>query len=284
MPPCWSAPAKRDISAGMDELPSLLLVGGGRMGAAMLSGWREQGLSRAVVVDPSAAAQALASPRVKVVASATALPEDFAPQAVILAVKPQMAAEALPVYARFAGQAVFISIMAGKTVDTVGRLLGAQPALVRAMPNTPAAVRKGFTAAYADAHVSPAQQALAARLLAAIGEVAWVTDEAALDPVTAISGGGPAYVFLLTELMEQTALAQGLAPDLARRMARQTVIGSAALLAASHEDAADLRVAVTSPGGTTERALAVLRADDAWPENFTRAIQAATERSRELSG
>jgi pyrroline-5-carboxylate reductase len=218
-----------------------------------------------------------------VIPSIASLSPDFVPAAVILAVKPQMAGEALPGYARFAGAAVFISIMAGKTVHAMSGLLGQGVAVVRAMPNTPAAVRQGFTVAFAGARVSPAERDLANDLLTAIGEIAWVEDEALLDPVTAISGGGPAYVFLLTELMEQAALAQGLPAPLARQLARQTVIGSAALLAASPEDAAELRIAVTSPNGTTERALKVLRKDDAWPQTFAAAIQAATERSRELS-
>ena len=217
------------------------------------------------------------------VPSFASLPPGFAPEAVVLAVKPQMAAEALPAYARFAGRAVFISIMAGKTLHTIALMLGVKAAVVRAMPNTPAAVRQGITVAVAGAHVSAHQRGLAEELLTATGQMAWVEDEALLDPVTAISGGGPAYVFLLTELMEQAALDQGISPALARQLARQTVIGSAALLAASDEDAASLRVAVTSPKGTTERALAVLRADDAWPKSFAAAIQAATERSRELS-
>jgi len=253
------------------------------MGSAMLAGWRERGLSQAIVVDPSPEAAKLAGPNVSVVADAAALPAGFTPEAVVLAVKPQSAAEVLPAYARFAGGAVFISIMAGKTVQAVTRLLGVPGAIVRAMPNTPAAVRKGITVAYAAEAVTPGQKALADTLLGATGDIAWVENEALLDPVTAISGGGPAYVFLLTELLEQAALDQGLPPALARQMARQTVIGSAALLAASDEDAAQLRIAVTSPRGTTERALAVLRADDAWPKTFHEAIQAATERSRELS-
>ena len=206
------------------------------------------------------------------------------PEAVVLAVKPQMAAEALPSYARFAGHAVFISIMAGKTIHAVDALLGVKAAVVRAMPNTPASVRQGITVAVRSARVSARQTELAQDLLAATGAFAWVEDENLLDPVTAISGGGPAYVFLLTELLEQAGLDQGLPPALARQLARQTVIGSAALLAASDEEAANLRIAVTSPKGTTERALAVLRADDAWPKTFREAIQAATERSRELSG
>jgi pyrroline-5-carboxylate reductase len=265
------------------SLPSLLLVGGGRMGGAMLAGWRELGLSSSVVVDPSPDASSLAAPGVTVVPSAAAIPLGFTPEAVILAVKPQMAAEALPAYARFAGRAVFISIMAGKTLHAIGAMLGVKSALVRAMPNTPASVRQGITVAVAGAHVSPHQKSLANNLLAATGQISWVDDEPLLDPVTAISGGGPAYVFLLTELMEQAGLDQGLPPELARQLARQTVIGSAALLAATDEDPASLRIAVTSPKGTTERALAVLRADDAWPKSFAKAIQAATERSRELS-
>lgn len=267
----------------MNVLPPLLLVGGGRMGGAMLAGWRERGLASAVVVDPSEGAAALGGEGVIVVPSFAEIPAGFTPEAVILAVKPQMAGEVLPAYARFAGRAVFISIMAGKTIKAVGAMLGVRAAVVRAMPNTPAAVRQGFTVAVMGAHVSNRQRGLADALLTAAGEIAWVDDEDLLDPVTAISGGGPAYVFLLAELLERAALEQGIPAALARQMARRTVIGSAALLAASEEDAADLRIAVTSPKGTTERALAVLRADDAWPKSVSAAVQAATERSRELS-
>lgn len=263
-------------------LPSILLVGGGRMGSAMLAGWREQGLSQAVVIDPSPEAAALAGPGITVVRDPHDIPLGFAPAAVVLAVKPQMAGQALPAYQRFAG-VVFISIMAGKTIHAIGQLLGHHTAIVRAMPNTPAAVRHGITVAHACSHVSAHQRELANTLLAATGDVAWVEDENLLDPVTAISGGGPAYVFLLTELMEQAGLDQGLPPALARQLARQTVIGSAALLAASDEEAAQLRINVTSPGGTTAEALKLLRADDALPEIFRKAIQAATERSRALS-
>jgi pyrroline-5-carboxylate reductase len=267
----------------MTALPSLLLVGSGKMGSAMLAGWREQGLSAAVVVDPSPEAGKLAGPGVEVVPAFGEIPDGFTPAAVVLAVKPQMAAGALPDYARYAARAVFISIMAGKALKAIGGMLGTRAAIVRAMPNTPAAVRQGFTVAVAGAHVSVPQRELADALLKAAGEVAWVEDEELLDPVTAISGGGPAYVFLLTELMERAAIAQGIPHDLARAMARKTVIGSGALLAASEEDAANLRIAVTSPKGTTEQALAVLRADGAWPEIFANAIEAATKRSRELS-
>ncbi len=249
----------------------------------MLAGWRARGLRSAVVVDPSAGAAGLAGGGVEVVREVAGVPAGFAAAAVVLAVKPQAAGEVLPGCARFAGEAVFISIMAGRTIESMRRMLGAEAAVVRAMPNTPAAVGQGFTVAVAGAGVSAAQRALADRLLTAVGETAWVEEEALLDPVTAISGGGPAYVFLLTELLEAAALEQGIPPELARALARQTVIGSAALLAASAEDAAALRVAVTSPKGTTEQALAVLRRDGAWPKFFSEAIAAATQRSRELS-
>jgi pyrroline-5-carboxylate reductase len=265
-------------------IPPILLVGCGRMGSAMLSGWREQGLSGSIAVDPAPAAAASAGPDLVVVADAGAVPAGFSPSAVVFAVKPQNAAETVPLYRRFAGQAVFLSIMAGRTIGGIRALLGEAAAIVRAMPNTPAAVRQGVTVACPAGGVGLAQRVLCERLLTAIGVVAWVDDEGLLDPVTAVSGSGPAYVFLLAELMEQAAREQGIPAELARLLARQTVSGSGALLAASAEDAAALRVAVTSPGGTTERALAVLMASEAWPAALSRAIAAATVRSRELAG
>ena len=263
------------------SLPPVLLVGGGRMGGAMLAGWRERGLAPSVVVDPAPSATALAGPDVTVVPALDAVPGGFAPACVVAAVKPQAAPEVLPGLARFPG-AVVLSIMAGRSVAGVAAALGGSPAVVRAMPNTPAAVRQGITVAYAGPGVSAPQRDLADALLAAVGAVAWVDDEALLDPVTAISGGGPAYVFLLAELLERAGLDQGLPPALARQLARITVAGSGALLAASTEDAAALRRAVTSPNGTTERALAVLMAPDAWPRAVADAMEAATRRSREL--
>jgi pyrroline-5-carboxylate reductase len=174
--------------------------------------------------------------------------------------------------------------MAGRTIAGMRALLGADAAIVRAMPNTPAAVRQGITVGCPGPGVTEAQRALCDDLLHAIGDVAWVADEALLDPVTAVSGSGPAYVFLLAELMEQAAIAQGIPAPLARRLARKTVSGSGALLDASAEDAAALRVAVTSPGGTTQAALSVLMAAGNWPANLDAAIAAATTRSRELAG
>jgi pyrroline-5-carboxylate reductase len=269
--------------SNMGAIPPILLVGCGRMGSAMLSGWREQGLAPSVAVDPASSAGAFAGPDITVVADSTAIPDGFAPAAIVLAVKPQNAAATLPAYARFAPNTVFLSIMAGRTLAGVGSSIGASAAIVRAMPNTPAAVRQGVTVACPSPSVSAPQKALCDRLLHAIGKVAWVEDEALLDPVTAVSGSGPAYVFLLAELMEQAAIEQGIPPDLARLLARQTVAGSGALLAASPDDASALRVAVTSPGGTTAAALSVLMNPDAWPIAMSQAIAAATRRSRELA-
>ena len=263
-------------------LPPLLLLGGGRMGGAMLAGWRERGLAPSVVVDP--AAPGLAGQGIQVVADAAGVPADFRPAALVLAVKPQQADAAVPPLARFGTDGVFLSVMAGRTVASLHGLLGPGAAVVRAMPNTPAAIRQGITVAFAGPGVTAGQRDLCDRLLASVGEVAWVRDEGLIDAVTAVSGGGPAYVFLLAELLERAAAEQGIPADLARRLARVTVSGSGALLAASTEDAAALRIAVTSPRGTTERALAVLMADGAWPALVSRAIAAATERSRELSG
>jgi pyrroline-5-carboxylate reductase len=263
-------------------IPPVLLVGLGKMGGAMLGGWRERGLMPSVAIDPLRPPSP--GPEVTVVADAAQIPSGFTPAAVVLAVKPQQAAEALPPLVRYAGSAVMLSIMAGRTIAGIRTLLGERAAIVRSMPNTPAAVRQGMTVACAGSGVTAAQRSLCDTLLSAIGTVAWVEDEALLDPVTAVSGSGPAYVFLLAELLERAAIEQGIPADLARIIARRTVAGSGTLLAASSEPASVLRRNVTSPGGTTERALAVLMADDAWPQAISRAIAAATVRSRELAG
>ena len=263
-------------------LPPLLLVGYGRMAQAMVAGWRDRGLAHSYAVDPWPPSGPVAG--LTVVTSAAELPAAFEPACIILAVKPQVAAAAVPEYARFAGAPVFLSVMAGRTLAGLTANLGSAAAIVRAMPNTPAAIGRGMTVACAGAHVRADQRVLCDVLLQAIGAVGWVEDEGQLDAITAISGGGPAYVFLLAELLERAGLEQGLSPDLARLLARQTVAGSGALLAGTTEPAGDMRRAVTSPGGTTERALAELMRAEAWPRAISRAIAAATERSRALAG
>ena len=248
----------------------------------MLAGWRRAGLGPSWVIDPAPGAATLGGGGVSIAGSASAVDPRFQPDAVVLAVKPQMAAEAVPAVVPFAQGAVVVSIMAGRTVAAITAMTG-QDAVVRAMPNTPAAIGQGFTAAFAAPGVSPPQRDLCDGLLQSVGEVAWVEAEGMLDAVTATSGSGPAYVFLLAELLEAAAVEQGLPPGLARRLARRTVAGSGALLAAGAEDAAAMRRSVTSPAGTTERAMAILMAPDAWPAMVSRAVAAATERSRELS-
>jgi len=251
------------------------------MGGAMLAGWRERGLSHAIVIDP--AMPELGAPQVQVLPSAHAIPPGFRPAAIVLAVKPAYADAALAAVAHVASGTVLLSIMAGRTLAGLQAAIPGA-AMVRAMPNTPAAIRQGITVACAGPGVTAEQRALCDELLGAVGEVAWVSDEGLIDAVTAVSGGGPAYVFLLAELMEQAAIAQGIPAPLARLLARRTVSGSGALLAASTEDASVLRRNVTSRAGTTERALHVLMADGAWPALINQAIAAATARSRELAG
>jgi pyrroline-5-carboxylate reductase len=266
----------------------LLLIGCGKMGGAMLRGWLRRGVRAAdvAVVEPYAAALTdLAGQGVTVVGDAAQLPAALAPSVVVVAVKPQMMDAAISALTRFVRPGtVFLSIAAGKTIGYFERQLSGSAAIVRSMPNTPAAVGRGITVACANRNVSAAQRAQCDELLAAVGEVAWVEDEALLDPVTAVSGGGPAYVFLLIESLAEAGAAAGLPQDLAMRLARATVSGSGELARLSPEPAATLRQNVTSPGGTTLEALKILMAPDGLQPLLTRAIAAATRRSRELAG
>lgn len=264
-------------------IPPILLVGCGRMGRALLTGWREQGLAASAVIDPAPEAASLGAADLAIVPDAASLPSSFRPAVVVLAVKPQMAAEVLPALARFASSAVFLSIMAGRTVSGLRALLGPEASVVRAMPNTPAAVGRGVSVAFAGPGVPEDQRVLCETLLSAVGTVAVVDDENMLDAVTAVSGSGPAYVFLLVELLEQAGVAQGLPQALARMLARETVVGAGALLEATGEEASALRQGVTSPRGTTERALSVLMQPGAWPASVSKAVAAAAARSRELA-
>ena len=268
-------------------LRRLLLVGCGKMGGAMLRGWLTRGMTAAniVVVEPSA--EALGDLTGRGIAHLTApgsIPAGFAPDVVVLAVKPQFMDGAIDNYARFARpQTLFLSIAAGKTIAYFQRHLGAGAVVLRAMPNTPAAIGRGISVAVADRLVSPAQRELAQTLLSACGEVAWVEDERLIDPVTALSGGGPAYVFLLIEALAEAGRKAGLPADLAMRLARVTVSGAGELARLSPETPAQLRQNVTSPKGTTLEALTILMAPDGIQPLFDRAIAAATRRSRELA-
>lgn len=273
---------------------TLLLAGCGKMGGALLEGWLERGIrpQDVTIVDPNTEItdRLQRDHGVMIAASPDALPDNLAPDVVMLAVKPQMMDDVLPHYARFAGQdptkqgAVYLSIAAGKTIEYFENHLGSDAAIIRAMPNTPAAVRRGITVGCTNRNVSDTQRASCDDLLQAVGSVEWVDDEGLIDAVTALSGGGPAYVCLLVECLAHAGIDAGLPADLAMRLARETVSGSGELLHRSPEAAADLRKNVTSPGGTTAEALRVLMAEDGWQPLVTAAIAAATARSRELAG
>jgi pyrroline-5-carboxylate reductase len=262
----------------------LLLVGAGKMGQAMLDGWLARGLDprKLTVIDPQPvkAIKALAKRGAKINPKSST-----EAAAIVVAVKPQIAPEAVPPIAASIGEGTLVvSIMAGRTLRFVEERLPARAAIVRAMPNTPAAVARGITVACANAYVSGRQRKLATNLLAAVGKVEWVADEGLIDAVTAVSGSGPAYVFLLAEAMTKAGIAAGLPAKLAARLARETVAGSGELLHRSDLDAAILRHNVTSPGGTTAAALSVLMGPTGFDALLTEAIAAATRRSRELAG
>lgn len=266
----------------------LLLVGCGKMGGAMLSGWRERGTAAddITVIEPHAelAEATRKAHGVRALETPEAVLGEAAPAVIIFAVKPQVMPDIAPAYAPLAEKgAVALSIAAGRPIGFFEGALGAGSAVVRSMPNTPAAIGRGITAACANANVSADQRRLCQGLLEAVGEVVWVEDEALIDAVTAVSGSGPAYVFWLIECMTEAGIAEGLPPDIATKLARATVAGSGELARQSDEDASQLRINVTSPGGTTEAALGVLMADDGLGPLMKRAIAAAANRSRELA-
>jgi len=264
------------------EQRGLVLLGCGKMGSAMLAGWLEQGLSpKAVwVIDPKPS-DWVQGTGVHVNAAL-----HDAPAVLLIAVKPQMMGDALPDIATFGnGSTLFVSVAAGTTIAHFEDVLGAASPIVRAMPNTPAAVGKGITAIIGNARVGPVQLDLAESLLAAVGQVVRLTDEEQMDAVTAVSGSGPAYVFHLIETMTAAGIAEGLPESLAAQLAKATVAGAGALAGQAAEDPAQLRINVTSPAGTTAAALEVLMSDaDGFPPLLKRAVAAAANRSRELAG
>jgi pyrroline-5-carboxylate reductase len=276
-------PGKTDKSLKAFPGP-LLLLGAGKMGQAMLDGWLARGLApkKLVVLEPQPAKtiKALARRGLKINPKG----KTAAAAAIVIAVKPQSAPEAVPALRAYAGKSTLVvSIMAGRTIRFLeGLLPGA--AIVRAMPNTPASIGRGITVAVGNAKVSARQRKQATDLLAAIGAVEWIGDESLMDAVTALSGSGPAYVFLLAEAMTKAGIAAGLPAALAARLARETVAGSGELLRRADLDAATLRQNVTSPGGTTAAALAVLMGPGGFDALLTEAIAAAARRGRELAG
>ena len=272
----------------LKTIGSLVLVGAGKMGGAMLDGWIARGLApkRIVIVEPQPARPIKALTRRGVTLNPKPGPKARADAAaIVIAVKPQTAPVAVPPLGLYVGASTLVlSIMAGRTIGFLEKTLPPGTAIVRAMPNTPASIGRGITVAVANAKVSKRQRKLAGDLLSAIGNVEWVDDEALIDAVTALSGSGPAYVFLLAEAMAKAGIAAGLPAALATRLARETVAGSGELLHRSALDAATLRQNVTSPGGTTAAALEVLMGPGGFDDLLTKAIAAATKRSRELAG
>jgi pyrroline-5-carboxylate reductase len=266
---------------------TILLVGAGKMGLALLSGWATLGLSGGGVsiVEPRPSTELLELCKrqdFRIVAVEDAKPAE----ALILAIKPQMLDEAAPLLARLApAETLLVSILAGKSVKDLSSRAPNARAIIRAMPNTPAAVGRGATGAFASEQVSARQKETAQSLLAAVGLVEWVEREELIDAVTAVSGSGPAYVFNFVEALARAGVVAGLPEDLAARLARATIEGAGELLHAQPEvSPGTLRENVTSPGGTTAAALAVLMAQDGLEPVLTRAVLAAKRRAGELSG
>ena len=263
----------------------LVLLGAGKMGSAMLEGWLARGLDprKLAVLEPQPAKSVKALTRLGVALNPKGKP--FAASAIVIAVKPQSAPEAVRTVKPYVGASTFaLSIMAGRTLGFLQEALPPQTAIVRAMPNTPAAIGRGITVACPNRKVSARQRRLASDLLAATGTVEWVGDQGLMDAVTAVSGSGPAYVFLLAEALAHAGIAAGLPADLAQKLARETVAGSGELLHRSPLSAAVLRENVTSPGGTTAAALGVLMSENGLALLMRTAVAAATARSRELAG
>ena len=259
----------------------LVLLGCGKMGSAMLKGWLDQGLpaSSVWVIDPNPSdwLEKLDGLHLN-----TDLPAD--PAVVLIAVKPQMMADALPALKPLAnGRTLFVSVAAGTPISAYEAALGQEVPIIRAMPNTPAAVGKGITALIGNARSGEQQLQLAETLLRAVGQTVRLDNERQIDAVTAVSGSGPAYVFHLIETLARAGEAEGLPSELAMHLAKATVAGAGALAEAADEPPAQLRVNVTSPGGTTAAALEVLMDEkDGFPALLRRAVSAARKRSREL--
>jgi len=269
---------------------TILLVGCGKMGGALLDGWFKRGLNPVdiIIVEPAGRANIAACkrhPALTVLAKASDVPRDFRPDVVVFAVKPQTIDAMVGDYASFAREhPLFLSVIAGKTVAYFKSKLGASAAVVRAMPNTPAAVGKAISVLVAAPEVDAAQRKVCDVLMASVGQVNWTDSEAIMDAVTAVSGSGPAYVFLLAEVLAAAGERAGLAPELAHRLARVTVAGAGQMLDQLPEAPSTLRENVTSPGGTTAAALKVLMAEPGLAALMNEAVAAAARRSKELAG
>ncbi len=273
---------------GLELDGPLVLVGAGKMGGALLSGWLDRGLDpgQIVIVDPTPADEVqrlIAQRGLRHERSLPALPSP--PAVLLMAVKPQVMDAVFPPVARLLGAStVVISIAAGRPIASFEMHLNPGTAVLRTMPNTPAAIGRGITVCVANAHANDKARQLCETLLSAVGEVGWVDDETQMDAVTGVSGSGPAYVFYMVECLAKAGVAAGLEPALAMQLARATVAGSGELVRQSGLEAAELRNNVTSPGGTTAAALNVLMAPDGLADLMVRTVAAAAQRGRELAG
>lgn len=269
----------------------LVVIGAGKMGGALLNGWLQDGISPSdiMIIDPAIAEAGSSEFHEKGIRIEATPPENTVAQTLIIAIKPQMMGRVLPQISGLgAPQTLIVSVAAGTPTCEFKAAFShnPDPAVVRVMPNTPSQVGKGMSVIFANEAVSAEKRDYVDKLMCAVGTTEWIDDESLMDAVTAVSGSGPAYVFHLVEAMASAGVAAGLPPQTAEKLARQTVIGGGALLDASQESAATLRQNVTSPGGTTAAALAVLTAEDKknLTKLMTKAVKAATKRGRQLGG
>ena len=254
------------------------------MGSALLKGWLARGVKPITVVEPKPAAELKTLARTKKITLTDTLTVKGKPTVCVVAIKPQVLKGEAPALAGFAQTALMISIAAGTSVEAMRKAWGKKARIIRAMPNTPGAIGAGITGIYAAKGVTAADKKKAETLLSALGATEWVAKEALIDSVTAVSGSGPAYLFLFAEALTAAGIAEGLTPKQAETFARATVAGAGALLAADKTAASKLREAVTSPGGTTAAALLVFMADDGLTPLVKRAVAAAKKRAEELRG
>jgi pyrroline-5-carboxylate reductase len=262
---------------------SLLLIGAGRMGLALIKGWLRQGIGPLHVVEPNPSAELKALARSKKIVLSASPPVSASVSACVVAIKPQILKDQAGSLASVAKSgALMLSIAAGTHTNSLFKAWGSKARIIRAMPNTPGAIGHGITGLFAAKGVTATDRKQAEKLLSALGETLWVKKEDLIDGVTAVSGSGPAYLFLLAEALTQAGIAEGLTSADAEKLARATVSGAGALLAADQASAAALRQAVTSPGGTTEAALKVLMGKDGLASLMKRAVHAARKRAEAL--
>lgn len=257
----------------------VLLVGCGAMGGALRKSWQQQSEVDVTVIDPHFASEGSV-----VFETLHALPQDYQPDIVLFAIKPQIVPQTLADYTRFCRPGVlFISVMAGVSITTMKKYLGQNSLLVRAMPNLPVFVGKGMTGLYCPDTLETQKRQQVTMLFANVGKVVWVDDENQLNSVTAISGSGPAYFFRLAEAIIKSGEALGLSKEVSEQLAHQTLVGTGAILEEMNETAGSLRAKVTSPGGTTAAALNVFDEDNVLDNLALKAVTAAFQRARELA-